>query len=650
MTNGWIEPGYDHCSTTFKYVKDSDIVIRTENKNDAVVVCNGSEGTASIYVENNNLGIGMRPREFATVDVSGSIFCDTKIELCASDAEHPITYPKLVIEPQRIHFSNTPKYTSIVFDGRNGLLSSDYVLSKNVMGKISHFFFIPVKNVNTSETASDIVIDEYTFHKYFYLNQNIFIENVVTKIVQFSITQENEYKITLVPPIPTTISPTSNIKVATISEHDSNNNYMHTLLNLVENTQNVNNYNWKLKCKGIRNDIINTVDDYVAISTSKTHNYQKIVQIRNIKEIEKGEFEIQMTSPSSKNIMDLSEYDNKQMYIHNIECPVNSFWRKEYNVNLSFFIDSSKVGYYIVIENSDIVNMLSNSKEMEHLNAIDRLIIGDPQIYEFNIRKTYVKDGQAMLYIDVQSVPPNIPTMFSGYYDIKYKITGIPIKFNKITRLDNYTVELKCTGVQGYAFGDGVTTITSDVHMWEYLLLNDTTCDAWRIIKHDFEKNLIVIRCSDSNIVDQMDINTERIVYVIPFKGKIKDISYHNKLTVENGKIVLKDEMFSNPDTSIKYDGESIHLGEKGVNVKDDVVTATDFSCYSHIHSRNNMVVKDPAPDLEFINNISLVEFEQNGKLVRWVGKENEEMKINELLVKCIGSIKELNRIKQNAM
>lgn len=665
--NGWIETGND---ISFKHVKTTDVVIRTEQQDDAVVVCNGGSGdTAAMYVSQNNVGFGMRPRQFAAIDVAGSIFCDTKLELCSNSAQHPITYPRYVAEPNRMYFSDKPNNTPVVVDGVTGFVLADDVVVRKTIGVLSKPFSIPLKRVATSDVASDIDISDVTFKKYFTLDAFICIEQIVTQIVQFSVLEQGAYRVTLAPPIPSNIMSDSVVRAVLVDrpamqEVDEYNNKSFTRIEINTLTK-IDNYNWRIKCTGIINDMISLANEYIAISKTPIHNYQHIVQIRYVK-FQDGFTFLHIASPSLKNTLDLTGFETL-MYIYHIDAPKDFLWQKEFNLNISFVVDSNKIGYYLRIENTNLVDMMSDNGSMENINSIDKIIISEPEMYAFNITKTYVQNGKALLYIDEQSAGIEIPTMFSGYYDIQYKLTGMPIIFNTITRQDECTVFIQCTGVQGYSFGDAMTIICSNVHNYKYLLLNDTSNNAWRILKAELGKGL-TIRCSDAQIVSQMiDEAIPRVVYAIPFNGKQKPPSWHDNIVLNQGTLVFRDTEFKHPDTDIKYKNNKLNVGpslnvSKSIVVADAPIIARDFIHVNdeRLHA-NTLDITDTSKDLEFINHLSLVEFDGGKRGVRSSGvnvpfytdgilsdgrsaDDVKTLSVSDALFRCIGAIQELSK------
>jgi hypothetical protein len=672
--NGWIESG---SGVAFNNVKDTDIVIRTETIDDAVVICNTASGSnAAVYVTENRVGIGMIPRPFAAIDVTGSIFCDTKLELCASSASHPITYPRCVVEPNRMYFSDKPNNTPVVVDGASGLLLTDDVVVRKTVGVLSNSCSISLIRVETSSVASDIDISDVTFKKCFNLDSHICVEQTVTQIVQFSILVGNVYRVTLVPPIPRNIVSKTVVRVSRIdrpvlSELDDHNNKSFTRIRIIKLTK-INNYVWDLACTGIVSDLVLLVDEYVAISKTQLHNYQHVVQIRSVK-LHEGFVVLQMASPSLKNVLDLGlGLAQSFMFIYHIDAPKNLLWQKEFNLNISFVVDSNKIGYYLRIENTHLVNMLSENDNVENINAIDRITISDPpELYSFSIRKTYVQDKKALLYIDEQSAAfdDHIPTMFSGFYDIQYKLTGMPLLFKSITRLDECTLFIQCMGVQGYSFGDAMTIICNTAHSYQYLLMNDMASNAWRLIRAELGKG-ITVRCSEKAIVDEMMEGEviPRVVYVIPFKGVEKPQSWHDSIVLNHGNVVFKDSGFGNPDTSIKYEnntltvGPTVHISPSRV-IADAPLIANDFIRVNdeRLHLKT-VDITDTSSDLEFINNLSLVEFDDikrgvksgsdtrvpfqvNGVLSD--GRTTDDVKtvdMSDLLFRCIGAIQEISK------
>jgi len=668
--DGWIESG---SGITFNNVKDTDIVMRTEKLDDAVVICNGEAGSnAAMYVTHNKVGVGMRPRPFAAFDVTGSIFCDTKLELCASSANHPITYPRCVVEPNRMYFSDKPNNTPVVIDGVSGLIMSDDVVVRKTVGILSDYFSIPLQRVETSSIASDVDMSDVTFNKFFNLDSHVCVEKTVTQIVHFTVLPSNVYRVTFVPPIPRNIISNSIVRVSlvdrpVISEIDNHNNKSFTRIQIITLTK-VDDYNWKLKCSGIVNDLSSLLDEYVAISKTQLHNYQQVVQIRNV-EFEDRSTVLHMASPSLKNILDLSDFEQLPvMFLYHIDAPKNSLWQKEFNMNISFVVDSNKVGYYLRIEKSHLVNMMSDNSNVENINAIDRITISDPELYSFNITKTFVQDQKALLYIDEQSSGSEIPTMFSGFYDIKYKLTGMPLLFKNITRLDECTLFIQCIGVQGYSFGDVMTIMNNHVHKYKYLLMNDMTSNAWRLIRVELGKG-ITVRCSDKSIVDEMVTGEvlPRVVYVIPFKGREKPQSWYDSIVLNHGNIVFRDSGFKNPDTGIKYENNTLVVGQT-LNISSDSVIAdapiiaNDFIRVNdeRLHIKT-MDILDTAKDLEFINKLSLVEFDDTKRGVKSSGidipfringiltdgRTTDDVKtvdLSDMLFRCIGAIQELSK------
>jgi hypothetical protein len=668
--NGWIESGN---GVVFDYVKDTDIVVRTEQIDDAVVICNSASGSnAAIYVSQNNVGIGMRPRPFAAFDVTGSIFCDTKLELCSSSANHPITYPRFVAEPNRLFFSDKPNNTPVVIDGVSGLILTDDVVVRKTMGILSDYFSIPLIRVETSNIASDIDISGVTFKKFFNLDSHIYVEQTVTQIVQFTVLAGNVYRVTLVPPIPRKIVSKAVVRVSLIdrpavTELDDHNNKSFTRIQLMTLAK-IDEYNWNLKCTGIVNDLVLLVDEYVAISKTQLHNYQYVVQIRSVK-LHEGFAVIHMASPSLKNALDIAEFASQSiMYIYHIDAPKNFLWQKEFNLNISFLVDSNKVGYYLRIENTNLVNMLSDNNNVENINAIDRITISDPELYSFSIRKTYVQNQKALLYINEQSVGLDIPTMFSGFYDIKYKLTGMPLLFKNITRLDECTLFVQCEGVQGYSFGDAMTIICNHIHDYKYLLMNDMTSNAWRLIRAEFGKG-ITIRCADKSIVDEMVAGEviPRVVYVIPFKGREKPQSWHDSIVLNHGNIVFRDSDFTNPDTEIRYENNTLVVGPTVYISSDSVIADAPVIADGFIRVNDERLhlktidITDTSSDLEFINNLSLVEFDDIKRGVRSSGidppfringilsdgRTADDVKtvdMSDMLFRCIGAIQEISK------
>jgi hypothetical protein len=376
-----------------------------------------------------------------------------------------------------------------------------------------------------------------------------------------------------------------------------------------------------------------------------------------------------MASPSLKNALDIAEFASQSiMYIYHIDAPKNFLWQKEFNLNISFLVDSNKVGYYLRIENTNLVNMLSDNNNVENINAIDRITISDPELYSFSIRKTYVQNQKALLYINEQSVGLDIPTMFSGFYDIKYKLTGMPLLFKNITRLDECTLFVQCEGVQGYSFGDAMTIICNHIHDYKYLLMNDMTSNAWRLIRAEFGKG-ITIRCADKSIVDEMVAGEviPRVVYVIPFKGREKPQSWHDSIVLNHGNIVFRDSDFTNPDTEIRYENNTLVVGPTVYISSDSVIADAPVIADGFIRVNDERLhlktidITDTSSDLEFINNLSLVEFDDIKRGVRSSGidppfringilsdgRTADDVKtvdMSDMLFRCIGAIQEISK------
>ncbi len=405
----------------------------------------------------------------------------------------------------------------------------------------------------------------------------------------------------------------------------------------------IDDYSCDIICNGITNDILMLVNEYVAVSTSEKHNYQQIVQVRSVKFAD-NIITINIASPSLKNKLDLSIFDTT-MFLYNIDAPIDFLWQTDYKVNISFVVDSLRSGYYLRIENTILINMLSNDQKLEDINAIDKIIISHPEAYSFNISKTYIQDNKALLYINEQSSISTIPTMFTGIYDIKYKITGMPLLFKNISQIDDYTIFINCEGVQGYSFGDVMTLMSSPYKNYDYLLLNDIVSHAWRIINVQLGKG-ITIRCSDKKIIDDMMIDPiiPRVVYVVPFTGRDKPKSWHDKIVLNQGDLVFKDSDFMYPDTNISYKNKTLSLS-KTVQINDDSMTVDlplKSKDFVKTYEKDKIILSnsDTKLDLDYINNLQL-EVLQNNE----IGIKNmQNININNLLLKCIGAIQEISK------
>lgn len=642
--DGWIESGKYLCSQTFIDVKPTDIVVRSQSIDDGVVICNGESGhKAAMYVTNNRTGICRRPRVFASLDVSGSIFCDTKLELCHSDAQTPITYPRFVVDPHKLYFSDKPNNTPVIIDGDTGTLLTDDVVVRNKLSAIKTFFSIPVRNVTTNNISTNMEIKKETFYKYFYIERYIFIENTTTKIVQFTKVDDNYYNITLVPPLPPHVVSNSIVRVANIQNPimECKREYLYTKISCIT-VDIIDDYNIDVVCLGIINDLDTIVDKYVAISNEYVDNYQTIVQIRTVSILQNKTIKVRFASPSLKNNIDLSYFkENQQIYLFMIDDTHKYLRQKEYNIKTSFVIDSNKVGYYLVLENTLLIKMITESYENEHINAIDTIEIAG---YIFNVSKTYVKDGKALIYINEQSVPLNIPTMFSGIYEMNYKITGLPLRLNSIKREDSFTITIVCDSIQGFPFGDGMKIICDSDLNNTYLLLNDRSCTAWRIIFTDLANRTLTIRCSDISIVDRVMTDvTPRVVYVVPFKPKDMPSNHYDSIYLRNGDLIFKDINFEHPDKILSYKNDKFCIGDNIFISNEDMLVNGSLTANKYMLKNeypNDFSTVDSASHLADILSMSIVQ----SKDEFFIDNLQKDLDIKNLLLKCISSIQELSK------
>jgi len=690
--NGWIESGRDFCALPGKFGKviDTDLVLRTEDVSDAVVFCNGNNAPlAGMYVSDNRVGVGMRPRPFTALDVHGTIFGDSKLELCAGG--HPVSYPRFVAEPHRLYFANSATHAPVVIDAIRGCVVSDSVLVRNTMGVVANSLAVPVRRVVTSDVATDIDVDKVVMQAIFPLGAKLCIERAVTQVVQLTDLGlvPAMYRLTLVPPLPPHIVSDSILRVAPITEPvmlsaRQEDTMAYTRVRLLSPPVKVNDYNWDVECEGVWADMSSLQDLFVAVSTSVLHNYQKVVLVKTVtRDAMSNKTTIRLSAPCLKNPLDLSEF-TEFIYMYHLSYPTTALWQHEYDVTLAFFVDSSRQGYYLAVEQSNLITMLNSVNGMEHLNAIDQVVMGDPAMYNFTVTKTYVRDGRAMLYIDTQTRDHDMPLMFSGVFPLKYKLTGVPLLFKTITRLDDCTVRIECEGVQGFSFGDGMTMITSDEQGYEYILLNDTLCVSWRLLSAELGKG-ITVRCSDAAVVDAMVSNQAsalpRVVYALPLRGKAKPAEWHNAVVLGKGELVFKDPGMRGPDVRVTYDGQKLDVGDVCSLSKTEChfdteqmtveggVYAHEFTQLSDARFKTNVVPVDTAADLEFIKGLQLKEYDlagsRMGQKKRGVIAQEVEGKMpvgrrsgvlpdgtlvddlrvldtNEILMRCVGAVQEL--------
>lgn len=628
--NGWLESGASLCANTFCNVNNNDLVMRTNFSNNSIVFCNGTRGQhAAMYVTENRVGVGMIPRYFTALDVHGSIFTDTRLEIT-----NPSSQYKLVVDNERLYFSDvTSSRTPAVIDAMRASVLTNNVLVKETIGLISNSSIgVQVFRVVTSQSGTDIDVGYNTFLKIFNLESHVCIDDYVTKVVQFTILDQSQerVRVTLVPPLPTYIMSGSVVRVMPIQEptwNSTSENRSHFVKTEVVEISSVDDYNSIIKCKGVWHDVVNVHDRYVAISTSELHNYQKVILVKSVERGDGDVIILKVTAPSLKNKLDLTEFTSTSttsLFMYHLDYP-DVLWSKEYNVQISFYVDSEHDGYYLTIDQSSLTNMLNTTSSLEHLNAIDHIVVGDnPELYHFTINKTYVYSDHAMLYIERQNVQPNVPTMFNGFYNVRYKFTGVPFLFNKIDRIDECTIRVECVGVQGYVFGDGMTLLVSDEYAHQYVLLNDTSCSAWRIIEAELGKGM-TIRCADPSIVDLMvdeEQHLPRVVYALPMKGRRRPETWQPGITLQHGQLSLKDPNMLNADANITYDGKTLSLGpfcnlsSGNTTIETDTLTvngsvfANDFTQLSDVRFKTNICDVDTKEDLEFVLGIELKEYD----------------------------------------
>eukprot|EP00798_Chlamydomonas_sp_ICE-L_P011928 gene11927-15035_t len=158
-----------------------------------------------------------------------------------------------------------------------------------------------------------------------------------------------------------------------------------------------------------------------------------------------------------------------------------------------------------------------------------------------------------------------------------------------------------------------------------------------------------------------------RVVYVIPFKGREKPQSWYDSIVLNHGNIVFRDSGFKNPDTGIKYENNTLVVGQT-LNISSDSVIAdapiiaNDFIRVNdeRLHIKT-MDILDTAKDLEFINKLSLVEFDDTKRGVKSSGidipfringiltdgRTTDDVKtvdLSDMLFRCIGAIQELSK------
>jgi hypothetical protein len=314
--NGWIESG-NVVKFSNGMTKLSDTIIRTEYTNDAIVICNSISGEkAGLCVTENRVGVGLRPRPFASLDVNGVIFGNDRLELCTGN--HPISFPRMVADPKSLYFVNAQHRSPVCVDGERGCLVADNVLARQAMGVLEEVIPIAVGNVITTESvATDIEMNSQTFNKVFALDASVSIDGFVTKVVQFTPIPNNEgVNVTLVPPIPSNIVSNSIINVTPISKaltvSQTNERKSCSIVHVTREPTKMDEYTWKIYGKGVEADIKCLADKYVAVSKSKLHNYQKIVIIKDVWILldDDGGNLIEMTvvAPSLKNPLDMSEF------------------------------------------------------------------------------------------------------------------------------------------------------------------------------------------------------------------------------------------------------------------------------------------------------------------------------------------------------
>lgn len=634
--NGWIESG-NYVNFGSDQVKTSDTVFRTDLKDDGIVICNGSTGNrAGMCVAENRVGIGMRPRPFASLDVNGVIFGNDRLELTTGD--HPISCPRMVVDPKSLCFVGAPNKAPVTIDGVRGSMVSDGVLAREALGVLGESIPVPLRRVVTTESvATDIEVDATSFHEMFHLDATVCIEGAITKVVQFNNRPgESVFQVTLVPSLPNNIVSDSVVNVTPISKsvtvQQTNERKSYSFILMTKPPVRIDDFTWQVIGKGVEADVLHLVDKYVALSGTKLHNYGKVVIVRSAVVVLDDDgsraVEITFVAPSLKNPLDVSELGdgNKQLYMYHLSYP-DLLWQTEFKKPVAFFVDANKLGYYLSIDDTYLINMMNTSSEMEHLNAIDQVVLMDvdKELYRFKVTKTYVMVGRALLYIDVQTldaVPDVEAIMFNGVFDVKYRFTGLPFLFKGVKRVDDYTLDVQCEAVQGYIYGDPMTIITSREYNGQYILLNDmTSCVSWRIISAEMGQG-VTLRCTEKSVVDAALENgsVPRVVYAVPLKGVVKPSWCYDALTLDNGVVTFRDPGKVSKDIAVRYDGKSLHMAgdaievsveEKALVVKKGRVVAADFQVLADARfARNARDLDKDDDDVEFIRGLAVKEFE----------------------------------------
>lgn len=480
---GWLETG---ASAKLPYVNYRDIVLRTDEYGDAVVLANGCShcDPAAIYVSGNRVGMRVRPGTLTplrdtTLDVSGNIFCDGELEFATRPGGPGSTTPRTTVSEKGLTCWG-PAREMINLESQTGVVTSETALS------LSYPFMEcgnPVKvglKLLSQDELGCCWLDMPAGHKdVFSADTYLQVEGIHASTVLMRVAcvgptaQSDRWRVQLCPLIPQRCAYQDSRDVV-ITVRQMQPTGLSTLgarrgpspieLDvMVESSHILQDSSWIVLCATRSTETFSKLSEaltqsgkqplYLALLPTSDNPVPQIVILESIHEQTPNildsiyYFQVRIYPPRRKSTISISAQSPLTIWI--LEAAEAANERTHYEiVDVSFAtIDDD---FYIRLERSRLQSIAPSKETSFPVELID---INQASAYTVvRARQATVNEGGGLLLHIEPSDPlehltqtlngtPQPPLMLTGTFKAKYTLSGVPLVLASVKRVGLYGVE-----------------------------------------------------------------------------------------------------------------------------------------------------------------------------------------------------------------
>jgi len=605
---GWFEPG-GGVNKYFNFTVMTDVLLRTSESNNKIVIGNASNATAAIYVKDNNVGIRCVPNSNFALDVADKCRINS---LKVNDG--------FSIDSNFIQMENNSKLFY------NGHLDNQIVFTNHIKKfKTSMNCTVLDMHLRNTETyrlhlqCSTSTVDPFSDGDFIRIDQIIFkvIDRISDGILDLEYVLASQKNT-----VPCKVGDSVIVEVFNEFYKDPIET-SNVWLNLTDSFQSLTNSTVVFRVTilddiFIPNIIPNNIYSF-NVQNAPTH----ILKLKGVDKISDMQYNLTFSTMDGRtfpvNLTSLlaTMYDYPmELIMHDVLIPqgltdTNTIWG-----TLALPTDT-----FVQIKNSMLTSILNSYKDPNY-NIIEYIVFNGN---EYSVESASLYNDSTIL--SLKNYNTSYAYTAKGFFT--FKMIGIPLYIKSL--------EIQGYSMFKYTVNDPFEMLPSMYRYINHAIYITTTGVYATILSIDlYEKSIII----NKPLKAPIDIPINNFIYVIPFKEvKRKVLTNENCYIGEKLGVGIKlpDEMLSvNGNASIKnkviyhniegtssfttkYSGNTFSMGDaiwidSNVTVKrntviDGSILATSYLNYSDKRLKKNIRMSSPKNDLKLLKQLSVYDF-----------------------------------------